>query len=277
MPRRKQLKKLTDNAEYSLPLRREVHAVLHFAGAHGEQLRTALDVGFDNASVSRVFRTLGGCWVTMGELGTPVTVLAEALGAESVFEFSREGTLPFAEKQFDIVALAHGVLADSTQAPTITKECHRVLKDGGVLIFTVEYRKRLSLAALFNRKANGGERGGAYTEYAVFQLLKHGFDVLGFRFSCRFWVQMVRQWAAKRTQSGARGANNMWLKVLYALALMCDLPLIWSRGHLMTVCARRKGWRGKPAHVLSESTPVSDAMLFNPGQNSKKFHAKQSQ
>ena len=48
----------------------------------------------------------------------------------------------------------------------------------------------------------------SYTESDIFHLLKDGFDVLGFRFSCRFWVQMVRQWDSRRG-SGIRGTNHL--------------------------------------------------------------------
>jgi hypothetical protein len=102
--------------------------------------------------------------------------------------------------------------------------------------------------------------------------MKDGFDMLGVRFSCRFWVQGVRQWVDRRKLSGIRGANNGWLRVLYGLAWLLDLPLFWTRGHQMTVCGRRKGWRGgKSTHVLGTSTPVSDAILFDPERNGKRF------
>ncbi len=275
MPRRKLLIKLTDNVEYSLPLRREVRAVLHFIGARMESIRTAMDMGFNNASVSRMFRALDGCWVTVEESAAQCEHLADALGAENVFMAGIGGSLPFAEKQFDVVVLAHGVLADNKQAAQTAKECHRILKNGGIFVFTVEYRKRFGMAKLFNKRALLSADKVAYTEYEMFQLLKHGFDVLGVRFSCRFWVQVVRQWTARRTRSGARGANNFWLRILYGIALVLDLPFFWTRGHLMTVCARRKGWRGKLDHVLWESAPVSGAILCNPDLDSKKFHSKQ--
>jgi hypothetical protein len=77
-------------------------------------------------------------------------------------------------------------------------------------------------------------------------------------------VQLVRQWVDRRRTSGIRGANNGWLRVLYGVAWFLDVPLFWTRGHQMTVYGRRKGWRAKHARVLSEHTPVSDAVLFNP-------------
>ena len=112
--------------------------------------------------------------------------------------------------------------------------------------------------------------GDALEEFRsfLFQLnptgLKDGFDVLGFRYSCRFWVQMVRQWVDRRRESGIRGAANGWLRFLYGVAMVLDVPLFWTRGHQMTVFCRRKGWREKHTRVLGSGTPVSDAVLFNP-------------
>ena len=185
-------------------------------------------------------------------------------GQETVLNLGKEGDLPFEDKQFDAVVLAHGVLAGSVRSAVIIRECHRVLNTGGVLLLTVEYRKSLGLAALLNRQRVVSGAGGCYTEAEIFHLLKDGFDVLGFRFSCRFWVQMVRQWVDRRRTSGIRGANNGWLRVVYGLAWLMDVPLFWTSGHQMTVCARRKGWRAKHARVLGDHTPVSDAILFNP-------------
>ena len=253
-----------DSTLYSLPLRREVSALLHLLHAQPGAVRTGLDVGFTNAGVSRMLRLVGGYWMTVEPTPQRRSLVAAALGQETVLCLGKGGELPFEDKQFDAVVLAHGVLADSLQAGAIIKECHRILKTGGVFLLTVEYRKSLGLAAVFNRQRVVSGAGGSYTESEVFHLLKDGFDVLGFRFSCRFWVQLVRQWVDRRRTSGIRGANNGWLRVLYGVAWFLDVPLFWTRGHQMTVYGRRKGWRAKHARVLSEHTPVSDAVLFNP-------------
>ncbi|MDD4103141.1 MAG: hypothetical protein PHU80_11005, partial [Kiritimatiellae bacterium] len=89
-----------------------------------------------------------------------------------------------------------------------------------------------------------------------------------FRHTCRFWVQMVRQWVDRRRWSGGRRPGSIWIKILYGIALVADAPLFFTRGHQMTVFARRKGWRNKHAKVLGSSTPVSDAILFDPRRES---------
>ena len=256
--------KLIDSNMYSLPLRREVSATLHFLHAQPGRVKTGLDIGFTNAGVSQLFRQTSGYWMTVEPTAQRRGLVAAALGEETVLNIGAGGELPFEDKQFDVVVLAHGVLAGGIATEVIIRECHRVLKTGGVFLLTVEYRKRVGLAEALNRNRVVSGAGGCYSESEVFHLLKDGFDVLGVRFACRFWVQMVRQWVDRRKVSGIRGANNGWLRVLYGLALLLDVPLFWTRGHQMTVCARRKGWREKHTRVLGASTPVSDAILFSP-------------
>ena len=262
---------LIDGNMYSLPLRREISAVLHFLHTQNVSLKTGLDVGFTNAGVSRLLRLLGGYWMTVEPTPQRRSLVAAALGDDTVLRVGAKGDLPFEDKQFDAVVLAHGVLLDGTATSVIIQECHRVLKTGGVLLFTVEYRKRFGLTKLLNRQQTVPGAGHRYTEAEVFHLLKGGFDVLGVRSSCRFWVQLVRQWADRRKLSGIRGANNIWLKMLYGLAWVLDLPLFWTRGHQMTVCGRRKGWRGMRSPVLGTNMPVSDAILSDPKRGGKQF------
>ena len=146
----------------------------------------------------------------------------------------------------------------------MVKECHRVLNTGGLFILTVEYHKRFGLASALNQQRVVAGAGGSYNETDIFLLLKDGFDVLGFRYSSRFWVQLVRQWVDRRRATHMNGTANVWLRFLYGIALVLDAPLVLTNGYQMTVYGRRKGWREKHSRVLAKSTPVSDAMLFNP-------------
>ena len=253
MPRHNRLNNLMDSTMHALPLRREVRAVLHFLNSHAESIRTGLDIGFTNAGVSRMLRLLGGYWMTVESSAQRRDLVATVLGGETVLTIGLNGELPFEDKQFDVVVLAHDSLSGGAKAGRAIKECHRVLRTGGLFLFTVEYRKRWTLRSV-------PDTGNRYTESEIFHLLKDGFDVLGFRFSCRFWVQLIRQRVAGRKESGARNANPVWLRALYGVAWLLDLPLFLTRGNQMTVCARRKGWRGEYARVLGSHTPVSNAI-----------------
>lgn len=272
MSRRSRINTILDSNMYSLPLKREVRTVLHFIHTQTGIIKTGLDVGFTNAGVSRLLRLVGGYWMTAEPTPQRRALVAGALGEETALSIGANGELPFEDKQFDVVVLAHGSLSGHADANMIVRECHRVLRADGLLLFTVEYRKRLGMPGSSSGRGVVSGAGGCYTESEAFYLLKDGFDVLGTRFSCRFWVQLVRQWVDKRKVSGIRGANNGWLRMLYGMAWMLDLPLFWTRGHQMTVCARRKGWRGgKPLHVVTSHTPVSDAILFDPRSHNKRF------
>lgn len=254
-----------DKNVYSLPLRREVSSVFHFLHVQRGIVRSALDIGFTNAGVSQHLRQAGGYWMTVEPTPRRRDLVAAALGPDTVLSAGESGELPFEDKQFDVVVLAHGVLPlEAEAAAAMIRECHRVIKAGGHFIMTVEYRKRYGLAAALNRQRVVSGAGGRYSETEVFQLLKDGFDVLGFRFTCRFWVQLVRQWIDRRRENGTYGMANAWLRFLYGVALALDGGLLLTKGYQMTVYGRRKGWREKHARVTSGGTPVSDAMLSDP-------------
>lgn len=252
-----------NGSDYSLPLRCEVRAVSHILASQAAKVKVGLDVGFTNPSVSRRFRSSGGYWMTVEPTPGRRDAVAEVLGGDSVLCIGADGSLPFEDRQFDALVLAHGTLPARPRSEDAIRECHRVLKTGGVFVLTVACRKRFGLAAFLGGGTRAAGESGWYTEKELVDLLKPGFDVLGFTYACRFWVQLVRQWTSRRRE-GWHGAANVWLRFLYGAAWVLDLPLFWTRGYQMTVCVRRKGWRGQAMRVHSDSTPVSDAMLFNP-------------
>ena len=254
-----------DKNVYSLPLRREVSSVLHFLHTQRGIIRAGLDIGFTNAGVSQLLRQTGGYWMSVEPTPQRRALVAAALGQETVLAAGANSELPFEDKQFDVVVLAHGVLPhDEAAATAMIRECHRVLKAGGHFILTVEFSKRYGVAAALNRQRVVSGAGGRYSEAEMFQLLKDGFDVLGFRFTCRFWVQLVRQWVDRRREGGTHGMANGWLRFLYAVALVLDGALVFTSGYQMTVYGLRKGWRGKHTRVMTSATPISDALLSDP-------------
>jgi SAM-dependent methyltransferase len=255
---------LSGSNVYSLPLRREISSVMHFLHAQARSVKVGLDIGFTNAGVSQMLRNTGGYWMSVEPTPQRRALVAAALGNDTVLCSGADGELPFEDKQFDAVVMAHGVLPGGAEAGAMVKECHRVLKTGGHFILTVEYRKSFGLAAALNQQRMVSGAGGCYNEAEIFQLLKDGFDVLGFRHTCRFWVQLVRQWVDRRRASHINGAANAGLRFLYGVALVLDASLVLTKGYQMTVYGRRKGWREKHSRVLANSTPVSDAMLSDP-------------
>ncbi|HOE61574.1 MAG TPA: class I SAM-dependent methyltransferase [Kiritimatiellia bacterium] len=253
-----------DRTLCSLPLRRELSSVLHFLHTQARGARVGLDIGFTHAGVSQILRQTGGYWMSVETSPERRNLVASVLGSDTVLCAGADGTLPFEDKQFDVVVMAHGTLLSGAAAADAIRECHRVLKTGGHFILTVEYRKRVSIAAAINRQRVVTGAGVRYNAEDIFHLLKDGFDVLGFRHTCRFWVQLVRQWVDRRQASGMCGGMQNRIRFLYGLARILDIPLFLSRGYQMTVYGRRKGWRGKHSRVISGITPVSDALLSDP-------------
>lgn len=258
---------------YALPLRREVSAIMHIFRTQSFKLKVCLDVGFTHAGVSRYFREhIGGYWMTVEPTAERQAQVSSDFDEGTVLSAGANGELPFEDRQFDALVVAHGTLPDGVEATErVIRECHRVIKTGGLFLMTVEARKGFGLANVLSRNHHLSDSGGLYTEGEVFSLLKDGFDVLGFRYSCRFWVQLVRQWADRRHEQGIYSDTSLWLRFLYAVAQVLDWPLFLTRGYQMTVFGRRKGWRGQNSRVLSQSTPVSDAVLFNPRMSGKQI------
>ena len=265
------LEKQLNSSLYSLPLRREVSSVLHSLHAYSRSLKVGMSLGFTNAGISELLSQTGGYWISVETTAKRCALVATVLGAERVLCAGADGELPFEDKQFDVVVVAQGVLRNPEQDERLLRECHRVLNTGGLLLFTVPYRKRFGFSQGFlGWRKNCLEDVACLNEADVFQMLKAGFDVLGIRHTCRFCVQRVRQWVDWRKSSEhVAGLPPGWIRVMYALAQFLDMFLFWTRGYQMTVAARRKGWREKQTRILTTSAPISDAILCDPRHGGK--------
>ena len=249
----------SERITYSFPLQREVKAALHFLALRKGPVRAGLDIGFTNSWVSQTFRQTGGYWMTVEMTAQRHARVAGALGEDTVLTAGRNGELPFDDKQFDVVVMSCAMLtANPASIPPLIRECHRILKVGGHLIFTASRQKRNPAAA-----------NSVYREEEVFQLLRDGFDVLEFRYSCRFWVQRVRAWELRHNDPNA--PPGFGTRLLYTLAKTLDLFLFFTKGYQMTVFCHRKGWREKRASLIPSAAPVSDAILCDPRRNVKGF------
>ena len=250
-------------ARCQLPLQLELEAVQHILDALHVQNQPCLDVGFRAPEACRRLRDCGGYWTTIATDAESRTRLAAEL-AEEVAPLDPHGLLPFEDKQFDVVVLALGSLSGDREADAaLIRECHRVLKVSGCLILTVEYAKPFGLADLLNHRRQVAGTGGQYTEAALFDLLKTGFDWLGLRTYCRFWVQMVRQWADRRQPETG---DAPLLAALYWTARVVDCLALFARGYLVTAYGRRKGWRPRQTPKLADGRSISEAVLHKRGR-----------
>jgi SAM-dependent methyltransferase len=236
------------------PLQMEMEAIERTFLALDLGTPTCLDVGVTNPFGSLRLRRLGGYWTTVQ--ATPAQVqLADAVLGEPSLPMGPAGELPFEDKQFDVVILARGCLkGPSTSDLALVQECHRVLKTTGYLILAVDYRKKLDVAGLLCHREWACTSG--YDERQLFNLLKMGFDVLGVRTCCRFWVQITR------TLLGGSGrTKGRTTACLYWLAHRLDSMLFFTKGYQAVAYGRRKGWRDRAPPGTRHGLSIGSAVL----------------
>jgi len=252
----------TPPANYPLPLQMELEAVQRILQALRVQKQPCLAVGFHAPASCRQLQKYGGYWTSVATCSANQT-RRKVEGQDDVAVLGKDAQLPFADKQFDLVVLALGALSGDRQADTaLVYECHRVLKVSGYLILTVEYAKPFGLAKLFNHWHPVAHAGGQYSEAALFDLLKTGFDWLGMRTCCRFCVQMVRQWIDRRHPEMR---HTPWLTAFYWAARLGDYLIFFTRGYLVTAYGRRKGWRPRATPKLADGRNISETVLIKLG------------
>lgn len=257
----------------SLSLRKEIFAIKHFVCKDLRDIKVGLDLGFTHAGVSRILRELGGYWVSAEFTKERGDLVASVLGEDKVVVLGSQGQIPFEDKQFDTVAVSSGsIFFNGITLEILIKECHRVLDNGGLFVFTLPRRKLCGLA-----RRLGGERGKieaqyAYSERDIFELLKSGFDVLGVKYTGRFWVELVRHFLEKDGFSGSSTLPDWGERFLYGAAALLDMPLFFTRCYNITICGRRKGWRGKQRGLVNDHTAiVSNAMFYDHKSGRKTF------
>ena len=245
-----------------LPLRLELEAVERILQTLRVQKLSCLAVGFRTPAASRHLQQGGGYWTSVGiRPENPKSPVGES--TEDLAILGANALLPFADKQFDIVVLASGTLSGDREADTaLIHESHRVLKVSGYLILTVEYAKPFGLANLLNHRHSVTGTGGQYSEAALFDLLKMGFDWLGLRTCCRFCVQMVRQWLDRQQPASS---DTPFMTAIYWCARLGDGLIFFTRGYLVTAYGRRKGWRPRKTPKLADGRAISEAVLHKLG------------
>jgi SAM-dependent methyltransferase len=240
------------------PLRVEIDAIERILTGIDIGVMTCLDAGFPNPVGSLALRRLGGYWTTVDWTRERCRQAAEIL-QEEVLQGGARGELPFDDKQFDVVVVARGHLTgDPAQDVALIQECHRVLKTPGYLIISGDYRKRINVAGLLARKPDRSARPG-YNEKQIFDLLKTGFDVLGVKTYCRFWVQVMRLLLDSPERSKGRTTA-----FLYWVASRLDTLLFFAKGYQLLAYGRRKGWRERQPLDARHGMHVSEAVLRRP-------------
>ncbi len=247
----------------SMSLRRELLTARHFIAGGGRQIKVGLAVGFASAGINRIFAQLGGYWVSAEFTREVRELIASVLGDDQVVTLGKGGQIPFESKQFDTVVVSGAcIFYRGVTLAELVQECHRVLDNGGLLVLTLPRRKLIGLARCFGGARGRIEREMCCSEKDVFELLRHGFDVLGFKGQSHFFVQLATEKLEKRGLAGDAALPGWVVRLIYGCAALLDLPLVITRNYNIVVCARRKGWRGRKGGLVNDHTAVVSNALF---------------
>lgn len=231
-----------------LPLRTEVKIDSHLLSSQDIKTSTCLDLGFSNPVASEYLRRNGGYWTSCVWTADECSAAEDYLG-ESVLQVGVDDELPFEDKQFDVVVLARGhISGDLERDIHLIRECHRVMKTPGYIIVSGDYRRKFTPLSLFGYKSET-----KYDDKQIFQLMRPGFDVLGTRTYCRFWVQIA--------QRIFRNSGGVMRGIVYGLASFLDLFLFFTRGYYAVAHGRRKTWREHQVIGRTYGRTIGEAVL----------------
>lgn len=259
----------------TLPQRLEIEAIVRALEGTSMAEATALDVGMPNPAMSLLLRQRGGAWTSAARDEAAARAAAEALG-QSVAVLEPNGGLGFADRSFDWVVVALGVLTSMVDAEAFIHECHRVLKPTGQLILSTQRLKPFSLANVVRRTLGetAAQRGNVrigYTERELFGLLKTGFDVLAMQSYARLFVELVRIWELrKRRRDVAPDRVSRMTATLYWVALQFDYLGVMARGHVLLAYCRRRQWKARTAPILSDGRTIHEAVLRRTGRTGRR-------
>ena len=119
--------------------------------------KRCLDLGSDNGVVSLLLRRQGGSWAS-GDL-TEETVEAIRALVETDVHLVSEGSLPFANAEFDLVAVVD-MLEHVEDEGRFVAELTRVLKPGGRLIVNTPHARDTALRRLRLKLGQTDEKHG---------------------------------------------------------------------------------------------------------------------
>jgi SAM-dependent methyltransferase len=190
-----------------------------------------------------------------------------------------ETVLPFKKKLFDVI-LVNGYLERLSSDEAFIEECHRCLKpDGRFIVHAVRVGGWSPVLAL--RRILGPARERAtfvrtgYSETDIFNVLKHGFDVVQVRSYSRFFSELTDAIVLKldeRIRAGEKAGQAKRLRRLYALGCFCywlsdqlDMLLVLSRGYKLVAIGKRRAWRPRNTPLLVDGRSISEAVLSKAG------------
>lgn len=248
----------------SLPQRLELDTIKKVFAKKNVRGKVFLDIGMPNPIMSALLRDHGGTWVSVARSPELVEEASRILEQEVVCLLA-DGGIPFEQHAFDGVVVSLGIFGVMEDPVFFFKECNRVLKSGGELIFSTPHKKNLSLINVLRRRVHrlvGGVVGSSYNERSLFRFLKAGFDVISVDSYCGFFVELVRLYAYKLLMEGMpEDEVCAKLRWVYRIADQFDLFGMWARGHVIVMHARRHQWRERRIPVLTDGRSIREAVL----------------
>jgi ubiquinone/menaquinone biosynthesis C-methylase UbiE len=178
----------------------------------------------------------GGARVTGVDLAETAIALARTnfelhgLAADELRVANGEA-LPYADAAFDVV-YGHGVIQYTADAPTLIRECHRVLKPGGTGIFMVYNRVSwLNALSKVMKVALEHEDAPVLKKYSIAEFR----DLLSLFADTRIIPERFP--VKSRLHKGWKGVafNTMFVGTFNALPRAWVRPLGW---HLMAICRK---------------------------------------
>ena len=221
-----------DLDEYRFDKLRYLPQLVDFGAFRGETLlEVGCGIGTDLVRFAR-----GGARVTGVDLSRTAIDLArrnfDCHGvAATELRVADAEALPYPDASFDVV-YGHGVLQYTANAPTLVRECHRVLRPGGVAIFMVYNRiSWLNALSKLMKVALEHEDAPVLRKYSIGefrQLLSPFADVR---------IEPERFPVKSRLHHGWKGVafNTMFVGTFNALPRSWVRPLGW---HLMAFCRK---------------------------------------
>jgi 2-polyprenyl-3-methyl-5-hydroxy-6-metoxy-1,4-benzoquinol methylase len=246
-----------------------------------------IDVGGDNGVISYLLRQEGGTWQSVDLTEKAVNSIGQLVGEDQA-HLIEDNRLPFDDQVADLIVIIdylEHVEADEAFA----KECHRVLKEDGILLVNVPFRKRMSLIRGIRKilgltDAMHGHVRPGYSEAELYNVLKNGFDVPKAKTYNKFFIELVDTGVqflgtfikSSHDDGGSKGnlidqedfSRHIKAFRLYSfiypflwLAAKLDFFLFWTQGHSLVVLAHRRSWKPRRGVKIADGRSIAEASI----------------
>lgn len=164
-------------------------------------------------------------------------------------------------------------------------ECHRILKNSGILLLCSVHRRKYSALHLLRHlldvhPANTASHRNGYTGAELFDLLKDGFDVQETHTFSRFFTEsghlLISVLGGFFIRTSPPPLDNQALQADFYHRVYRHFSLMWlpswllaqldvlfffTKGHLLIARAKKRMWRPRKTPVLRDGRSIAEATL----------------